>query len=317
MRERMNSPHRRDKLRLGTRASLLALQQANWVKARLEEQHPGVEIVLVHIKTEGDKIDYPLFMVGGKGLFVKEIENALLRGEVDLAVHSAKDLPALIPEGLMLMSFPEREDPRDVLISVEDRTWKELPQGGKMGTGSLRRQAQMLHLRPDLEIVALRGNLDTRIKKLSTLQLDAVILASAGLRRMGWEDKVSEYLDPNIMLPAIGQGVLAIEGRVRDGRIHRLVASLNHAPTQASVTAERSFLKRLEGGCQVPIAGLARVVAEKLSLTGLVAGVDGRKVIKGKIEGSAEKSEDLGIELAEELLEKGAGDILRGTYKNG
>jgi hydroxymethylbilane synthase len=272
---------------------------------------------LVHIKTEGDKIDFPLFKVGGKGLFVKEIENALLRGEVDLAVHSAKDLPALIPEGLMLMSFPEREDPRDVLISVEGRTWKELPQGGKMGTGSLRRQAQMLHLRPDLEIVSLRGNLDTRIKKLSTLQLDAVILASAGLRRMGWEDKVSEYLDPNIMLPAIGQGVLAIEGRVRDGRIHRLVASLNHAPTQASVTAERSFLKRLEGGCQVPIAGLARVVAEKLSLTGLVAGVDGRKVIKGKIEGAAAKSEDLGIELAEELLEKGAGDILRGTYKNG
>jgi hydroxymethylbilane synthase len=312
----MSSSHRRDKLQLGTRASLLALQQANWVKASLEERHPEVEIVLVHIKTEGDKIDFPLFKVGGKGLFVKEIENALLRREIDLAVHSAKDLPALIPDGLMLMAFPDREDPRDVLISAEGRTWKELPYRGKMGTGSLRRQAQMLHLRPDLEIVPLRGNLDTRIKKLFTLKLDAVILASAGIRRMGWEDKVSEYLDPDIMVPAIGQGVLAIEGRGGDERIHRLVASLNHAPTQASVTAERSFLNILEGGCQVPIAGLATVDAERLSLTGLVAAPDGRKIIKGKIEGSAAKGEDLGKELAEELLERGAGDILRGVYKN-
>ncbi|MBI5966462.1 MAG: hydroxymethylbilane synthase [Deltaproteobacteria bacterium] len=313
----MSRAHRKEKFRLGTRASLLALHQANWVKSQLEEQHPEVEVTLVHIKTAGDKIDIPLFQVGGKGLFVKEIENALLRGEVDLAVHSAKDLPAIIPEGLMLMAFPQREDPRDVLISKDGRKWSDLPPKGKVGTGSLRRRAQLLHLRPDLEIVSLRGNLDTRIKKLSSLNLDAIVLASAGLHRLGWEDHISEFLEPEVMLPAIGQGALAIEGREGDERVSRLVASLNHCPTQASIHAERAFLKRLEGGCQVPIAGLARVESEKLNLTGLVAGVDGQKLIKGKVEGPLAKSEDLGKQLAEELLERGAADILREAYKKG
>ena len=311
----MSSRHLKMELRLGTRPSLLAQRQANWVKSRVEELYPGVGITLVHIKTEGDRMDIPLFKVGGKGRFVKEIEEALLRGEVDLAVHSAKDLPALIPQGLALMAFPEREDPRDVLISAERKSWREIPPGGKVGTGSLRRQAQLLNLRPDLTIVPLRGNLDTRIKKLSTLKLNAVIMASAGLLRMGWEDRVTEYFEPEVMLPAVGQGALAIEGRAGDERVQKVVSSLNHFSTQLAVAAERAFLQRLEGGCQVPIAGLAKVESGKLSLNGLVASSDGRKVIKGKVEGPSLKSEDLGRQLAEELLENGAGDILREGLK--
>jgi len=311
----MSNPSPRDEIRLGTRASLLALCQANWVKSKLEESHPGIQVNLVHIKTTGDKLDVPLFEMGGKGLFVKEIEDALLRGKVDLAVHSAKDLPALIPEGLALLAFPAREDPRDVLISREGKRWKEIPAGGRVGTGSLRRRAQLLQLRPDLEIIPMRGNLDTRIKKLSTLKLDAIVLASAGLRRLNWEDQISEYFEPEVMLPAIGQGVLAIEGRLGDERINRLVAPLNHYPTEASLTAERALLQGLEGGCQVPIAGFAKVESGRLSLAGLVAQVEGHRVIKGRVEGPAARSEELGKRLAEELLAQGAGDILREVYR--
>jgi hydroxymethylbilane synthase len=305
----------RDEIRLGTRASLLALCQANWVKSKLEEHHPGIRVKLVHIKTTGDKLDVPLFEMGGKGLFVKEIEEALLRSTVDMAVHSAKDLPALIPEGLALMAFPEREDPRDVLISREGKRFSEIPPGGRVGTGSLRRRAQLLHLRPGLEIIPMRGNLDTRIKKLSTLKLDAVVLASAGLRRLKWEEQISEYFEPEVLLPAIGQGVLAIEGRLRDERIKRLVAPLNHYPTEAALAAERAFLRVLEGGCQVPIAGLAKVESGRLSMAGLVAEVEGGRVIRGRVEGPAVKSEELGRELAEGLLAQGAGDILREVYR--
>lgn len=301
-------------LRLGTRASPLALCQANWVKRRLEQENPSISVNLVRIKTSGDKIEAPLFKVGGKGLFVKEIEEALLRGDVDLAVHSAKDLPASIPEGLTLMAFPEREDPRDALITKNGKRFSEIPPGGKVGTGSLRRKAQLLNLRPDLEVVPLRGNLDTRVKKLSSLKLDGIILASAGLRRMCWEAGISEYFEPEVMLPAIGQGVLAIEGRMREERVRQVVAFLNHLPTQISVLAERAFLKRLGGGCQVPIAGLARVEEEKLVLTGLVAGIDGKKIVRGKVEGPFDRKEELGEGLADELLEKGAGEILREVY---
>jgi hydroxymethylbilane synthase len=311
----MSHPHNRDEIRLGTRASLLALSQANWVKSRLEETHAGMKVDLVHIKTTGDKLDVPLFEMGGKGLFVKEIEDALLRGAVDLAVHSAKDLPAFIPEGLALMAFPEREDPRDVLISRDGRRWSGIPAGGRVGTGSLRRKAQLVHLRPDLEIIPMRGNLDTRIKKLSTLKLDAIVLAAAGLRRLNWGDQISDYFEPEVLLPAIGQGVLAIEGRLGDERINRLVAPLNHIPTEASLMAERAFLRGLEGGCQVPIAGFARLDSGRLSLTGLVAGVEGHRVIRGRVEGPAAKSEELGKQLAEELLAQGAGDILREVYR--
>ena len=297
-------------LRLGTRGSLLALRQAKWVKTQVEKEHPGVEVHLVPIKTQGDQIDIPLFKAGGKGLFIKEIEEALLGGDVDLAVHSAKDLPILITEGLALIAFPEREDPRDALISRNGRPWAEIPPGGRVGTSSLRRQAQLLHLRPDLEIVPLRGNLDTRIKKLSTLDLDAIILASAGLHRMGWEDRVAEFFEPEVMLPAVGQGVLAIEARLQDERVQSLLATLNHPPTQSCFIAERAFLQRLGGSCQVPIAGLAQLASGRLHLSALVATEDGREVIRGKVEGPSTQGEHWGKQLAEELLKKGAGAIL-------
>ncbi len=310
-----NIRHPKIELRLGTRASLLALQQANWVKSQLEAHHPEVQITLVHIKTSGDKIDFPLFEVGGKGLFVKEIEEALLWAEVDLAVHSAKDLPAVIPAGLALMAFPRREDPRDAFISRNGRSWKEIPERGRVGTSSLRRQAQLRHVRPDLELVSLRGNLDTRLKKLTAMALDGIVLASAGLNRMGWAERVTEYFDPEIMLPAVGQGILAIEGRVGDERLERLLAPLNHYPTQIALRAERAFSKSLEGGCQVPVAGLATVGSEKVALAGLVAGTDGQELIKGRAEGTWERSEEVGEELARQLLARGADKILREVYK--
>ncbi len=311
----MDTGGQKIELRLGTRASALALCQANWVKDRVEEHNPSVSVSLVHIKTSGDKIETPLFKVGGKGLFVKEIEEALLRGDVDLAVHSAKDLPAVIPEGLTLLIFPEREDPRDALITDGTR-FNDIPRGGKIGTGSLRRQAQLLHLRPDLKIVPLRGNLDTRIQKLSSLKLDGVILASAGLCRMCWEARVAEYFEPELMLPAVGQGVLAIEGRTDDERVCRAVAPLNHLPTEIAFRAERAFLRTLGGGCQVPIAGLGKAEGDKVRLTGLVAGIDGQRVIKGNLEGAVGREEELGERLAEELLARGAEDILNEVYGN-
>jgi hydroxymethylbilane synthase len=313
----MNRKLHKEILRLGTRVSLLALRQANWVKTQVEKEHPGVEVDLVPIKTQGDKIDIPLFKAGGKGLFVKEIEEALLSGDVDFAVHSAKDLPILIPDGLALIAFPEREDPRDALLSSDGRPWAKIPPGGKVGTSSLRRQAQLLHLRPDLRIVPLRGNLDTRIKKLSDLHLDAIVLASAGLRRMGWEDRVSEFFEPEVMLPAIGQGVLAIETRLQDESTRHLLSSLNHFPTQVCFMAERAFLQRLRGSCQVPIAGFAQLDSGRLYLSALVATEDGRNIIRGKTESSSAQGEHCGKQLAEELLEKGAGDILGEVEKKG
>jgi hydroxymethylbilane synthase len=281
----------------------------------VEELNPEVTVTLVHIKTTGDKLNIPLFKVGGKGLFVKEIEEALVRKEVDLAVHSAKDLPAVIPEGLTLMAFPEREDPRDALISQGGKRFEEIPPGGNVGTGSLRRQAQLLNLRPDLKVIPLRGNLDTRLRKLTAMNLDAVILASAGLHRMGWEDRISDFFDPEIMIPAIGQGALAIETRKEDERVQKVVEPLNHLPTRIAVLAERAFLQRLGGGCQVPVAGYARIEPDKLLLTGLVAGVDGRRLVKGKMEGPLEKNKELGERLAEDLLQRGAGEILQEVYK--
>ena len=301
-------------LRLGTRSCRLALAQAGWVKKQLEGKNPGTFVRLVHIKTEGDKLDIPLFQAGGKGLFVKEIEEALLQGKVDLAVHSAKDLPAVIPEGLALVAFPEREDPRDVWIAANGRSWREISHGGKVGTGSLRRKAQLLHLRPDLQVVPLRGNLDTRIRKLTSMPLDAIIVASAGLRRMGWENQASEYFDLDVMLPAIGQGALAVEARAQDGALRRMVELLDHIPTRLAVRAERAFLRSLGGGCQVPIAGYARVQSEKLVLTGLVAALEGGRIIREKIEGPPQQGEELGEALGQTLLARGAGEILHEVY---
>ena len=304
-----------ERLRIGTRSSLLALWQANWVKSRLEELHPGIGVTLVHIKTEGDRIEVPLFQLGGKGLFVKEIEEALVRGEVDLAVHSAKDLPAAIPEELAFAAFPAREDPRDALISRNGIPWKEFPRGGKIGTSSPRRKAQLLHLRADLEIVPLRGNLDTRIKKLTTENLDGIILASAGLRRMGWESKVSDYFDPEGMVPAIGQGILAIETHEQNSRVRELVANLNHFPTAMEFEAERAFLKKLGGGCQIPIAGMARVRGDQIRLIGLVASSEGNRIVRGEKVGTVGEAENLGRQLARELLAKGGAEILQEVYR--
>ena len=241
-------------LRIGTRASQLALWQANWVKSELEKKYPGMEVTLTKIKTIGDKIlDVPLAQVGGKGLFVKEIEEAMLRDEIDIAVHSMKDVPTDFPEGLGLHCITEREDPRDALISRNVK-FADLPQGAKIGTSALRRQAQLLKVRPDLKMVIIRGNVETRIRKLTDENLDAVILAAAGLKRLGFTEKVAEYLDTNLSIPAIGQGALGIECRLADPVVTETIAFFNHPETAFAVRAERSLLKRCEGGCQVPIA---------------------------------------------------------------
>lgn len=292
----------------------MALNQAKIIKARIEEHNPDVVVNLVPIKTQGDKIEIPLFKMGGKGLFVKEIEEALLQEQVDLAVHSAKDLPGQIPEGLSLLAFPPREDPRDALICRQAGLGNKLPEKGKVGTSSLRRQAQLRHHRPHLEIVPLRGNLDTRLRKLYSLNLDAIIVAAAGLHRLGWQEKITAYLEPEVMLPAIGQGTLAIEGREEDEGLRKILHPLNDLTTQQCFLAERSFLQRVGGGCQVPIAGWARIESGKLILTALVAAVDGKKVVRGEISGLPQEGQELGKKLAEDLLARGGQDILSEVY---
>jgi len=300
---------------IGTRGSKLALWQAEWVHARLRQMEPGLLVSLKQIKTTGDKIlDTPLATIGGKGLFVKEIEDALLRGEIDLAVHSMKDVPTRLPDGLEILSIPEREDPRDVLISRDGVMLDRLAAGARIGTSSLRRQAQLLNVRPDLSIHMLRGNLDTRLRKLEAGEYDGIILAAAGLRRLGWADRVTEYLSPDVCLPAIGQGALALEGRVDDAFVRELTERMEHRPTRLAVTAERALLERLEGGCQVPIAAHATIENDRLSMSALVAGVNGRCLIRDAIHGSVDEAHRLGVRLAERLLEHGGGEILREIY---
>ncbi len=296
---------------IGTRGSQLALWQANWVKGAICSHHPDVTVELAIIKTLGDKIlDVPLAKVGGKGLFVKEIEEALLDGRVDLAVHSMKDMPADIPEGLCIGAIPEREEPRDVLITRSGQPLDLLRQGARVGTSSLRRSAQLLYVRPDLTIVPLRGNLDTRLKKLERESLDAIVLAAAGVRRLGLADRITQVLDESVMLPAVGQGALCIETREKDPRIASVVAALDDLPTRQVVMGERAFLKRLEGGCQVPIAGHGHINENGYTLTGLVCDVDGSHQIKQARTGPEASSERIGLELAEALLAEGAGEIL-------
>ena len=298
-------------IKIGTRGSKLARWQANWVKSALENRFPSTPVKLIVIKTQGDKIlDVPLAKVGGKGLFVKEIEAALLAGRIDIAVHSMKDMPADIPRELCIGAIPERENPVDVFISRNGAGFRELAAGSVIGTSSLRRGAQLQHARPDIVVRSIRGNLDTRIKKLESEDFDALVLAAAGVKRLNLEHKISEYLDPAIMLPAIGQGALCIETRKNDPTIGPLVASLDHASTRAVVAAERAFLNRLEGGCQVPIAGNGRISGNRLVLTGLVAELDGSRVIKGEKRGRLNSPETIGIHLAEELLARGADKIL-------
>lgn len=305
----------RTTLVLGTRASKLALQQSEWFQGQVQAIAPDVTVTLTRIQTSGDKIvDVPLAKIGGKGLFVKEIEEALLSGEIDFAVHSMKDVPTQLPDGLEILCVPPREDSRDALISRTGCRFQELPIGARVGSSSLRRQSQFLHARPDLRIEMLRGNLDTRLKKLKEGQFDAIILAAAGLRRLGWTEEITEYLDPQLCLPAIGQGALGIEGRSDDQFVRSILNRLTHPPTQVAVAAERALLHRLEGGCQVPIAAYATLMNDQLHLEGLVASVDGKTVIRDAVQGTRAEAQVLGTRLAERLLARGADKILAEIY---
>ena len=303
-------------LRIGTRGSQLALYQANWVKEKLVQTYPHLEVTLIKIKTTGDRIqDAPLAKIGGKGLFVKEIEEALIQKKIDLAVHSIKDVPTELPKGLHLSAITKREDPRDVFISKEGALLKDLPQGAKIGTSSLRRQAQLLHFRSDFEIIPLRGNLDTRLKKLKTMNLDGIILAYAGVKRLGLENKITEIIHTGISLPAIGQGALGIETRMDDEETEERIRFLNDPSSAIVISAERAFLKKLGGGCQVPIAAFGQIVGSTLQIDGIVGTIDGKRLIHHHVEGTIEEAESLGIELANFLLNKGAEEILEEVYK--
>ncbi|MBF0164334.1 MAG: hydroxymethylbilane synthase [Magnetococcales bacterium] len=298
-------------IKIGTRGSALALWQARWVQSQLESTHPGLTAELVIIKTRGDIIlDVPLAKVGGKGLFVKELEEALLDGRVDLAVHSMKDVPAEFPEGLGIAAILEREDPRDVLLSVHHAGLSDLPHGARVGSSSLRRQCQLLHERPDLKIESLRGNVNTRIAKLESGQFEAIVLAAAGVKRLGLLERVVEYFAPERIIPANGQGAVGIECRLDDATTRRLLDPLNHPETRTAVLAERAFLHELEGGCQVPIAGFARLEGESLVMAGRVGSLDGRELITREISGTPEEPETLGRALARELIALGADRLL-------
>ena len=310
------------KVVIGTRGSKLALWQAEWIQSQLQKLYPDLKIGLIKIKTTGDKIqDVPLAQVGGKGLFVKEIEEALLRREADIAVHSMKDVPTEFPEDLHLAVICEREDPRDAFLSrlrnarFEIAGFTALKKGAKIGTSSLRRACQLLSIRPDLKVEHLRGNLDTRIRKLDEGRFDAIILAAAGLKRLGLKHRITEVLPHETTLPAIGQGAVGIECRTDDEYINNLIAPLNHPETFLCVKAERAFLKKLEGGCQVPIAAHARLIDGKIVMDGIVGAVDGSKIIRGHIEGMPVHVENLGVTLAEDILSRGAKEILDEVYQ--
>jgi hydroxymethylbilane synthase len=305
-------------LRIATRKSALALWQANFVKGELERAHPGLVVELVPLMTTGDRIlDVPLAKVGGKGLFTKEIEQALIDGRADLAVHSMKDVPTQRAPGLMLAGTGVREDVRDALVSRRVKSVDELPVGARVGTSSLRRQAQLLHRRPDLQIVSIRGNVETRMRKIQELDLEAVVLAAAGLRRLGFADRITQYIPASVSLPAIAQGSLALEVRADDALTRERVAIFLHEPTQVAVTAERAFLARLEGGCQVPIAGLAQLEGDRVVMEGLVGSVDGKVLIRDRGEGPAAEAERVGRELAERILDAGGRAILAEVYQSG
>jgi hydroxymethylbilane synthase len=307
---------KKNKLIIATRGSKLALWQAEWIKGQLAELDPSLEIELNKIKTTGDKIlDVPLAQVGGKGLFVKEIEEAMLRGEADLAVHSMKDVPTELPGGLHLSTITKREDPRDAFIAGKEiKSFNDLPHGANVGTSSLRRICQLLNKRPDLKITQLRGNVDTRIRKLDEGEFDAIILATAGVKRLGHEDRITEKIPVEISLPAIGQGAVGIECRTDDEFTNNILRSLDHKETSVCVRAERAFLKKLEGGCQVPIAAYARLIDGDIFIEGLVGSLDGKTLIKEALQGRPDDAESLGTELAENLLSKGAKEILDEVY---
>lgn len=301
-------------LRVGTRGSALAVTQTRQVMAALQACWPGLVLEMVTIATKGDLVlDSPLHQVGGKGLFVKEIEEALLANHVDLAVHSAKDLPAEVPPGLAIGCYPRRVDPRDALIARDGLTLDTLPQGARVGTSSLRRVYQLRHLRPDLQVEPLRGNVDTRLRKLSEGQYDAILLAAAGLTRLGLAERVTEFLDPGRFIPAVGQGALALEVRLGDQCSYDVCAALNDVPTATAVIAERAFLARVEGGCQVPAGAYARVEGDHIHLDGFLAGTDGSFYAVDAVAGRSDAAADLGRTLAERLLVHAPGGTIRGV----
>jgi hydroxymethylbilane synthase len=268
------------------------------------------------IKTKGDILqDVPLAKIGGKGLFVKEIEDALFRSEADIAVHSVKDVPAELPDGLEIGAISEREDPRDVLISKDGRSIEDMPEGARIGTGSLRRGFQLRHRFPGMEIVPLRGNLDTRIKKIHTENLDGIIVAAAGMKRMGWTGRITQFIPTEMMLPSVGQGALGLEIRKNDDDTRNIISLMNHPQTWVEVTAERAFLKRLGGGCQLPIAAYGVKQNENLTITGLLGSLDGTVLLRDEVRGHSKEADILGVLLAERLLAKGGQAVLEEVYK--
>ncbi|MGE6811338.1 hydroxymethylbilane synthase [uncultured Pseudoalteromonas sp.] len=304
-------------VRIATRKSALALWQAEFVKAQLEHYHPGILVELVPMSTQGDIIlDTPLAKIGGKGLFVKELEQAMLEGLADMAVHSMKDMPVEFPEGLTLHTICEREDPRDAFVSNNFANIDELPQGAIVGTSSLRRQCQIRASRPDLKIHDLRGNVNTRLAKLDSGQYDAIILAAAGLIRLEMKDRIRAYIEPEVSLPANGQGAVGIECRTDDEAIKVLLAPLEHSETRIRVNAERAMNRHLEGGCQVPIGAYALVNGDQVHLRGLVGAIDGSEILRDEVSGHVNDAEKLGVELAKMLLAQGADRILAEVYRD-
>jgi len=302
-------------LRIGTRGSALAIQQTQIAVDALHAAWPDLSVDVMHIRTTGDRIqDVPLAKIGDKGLFVKEIEEALLDGRIDWAVHSVKDLPSELPNGLSVGTLAARSDPRDALVARHGLNLATLPENAVIGTSSLRRRAQLLHWRPDLAIVPMRGNVDTRLRKLETDGLDGIVVAAAGLMRMGWEGRISDIIPPEISLPAVGQGALGVEMRSDDEAAHTLFQPLTCTATQAAVTAERAFLARLQGGCQVPIAAWATVDDSRLCLRGMISDIDGLTLLQGERWGLVHAPEQVGTVLAEELLQRGGEAILRDIY---
>jgi hydroxymethylbilane synthase len=298
------------RIRIGSRGSMLALAQSNWVKHQLEAHYPQAQVDLTIIKTSGDQfVDRPIAAIGGKGVFTKEIEDALLRNDIDIAVHSMKDLPTEMVAGLTIAAVPPREDARDVLVSRDGRKLNDLRSGARVATGSLRRRSQLLHHRGDLVLVPIRGNIDTRLRKLDDGEADALIMAAAGLRRIGREERLTEYLPDEVCVSAVAQGALGIEAR-GDGAMRELLLFLHDSNTHAEVTAERALLEQLGGGCHVPIGARARVSGDTLAMIAVVAQPDGKSLCRGEISGKASDAVELGRHLAEQLLEDGAEKLL-------
>ena len=304
---------KKDTIIIGTRSSKLALWQAEYVKSRLEEKYPDLTVELKLMTTKGDKIlDAPLAKIGGKGLFTKELEADMLEGGIDLAVHSLKDMPTEVPAGLVISAITKRFDPGDAVVSPQYKKFSELPQGAKVGTSSLRRKAQLLHVRPDLNICDLRGNVNTRLRKLEEENFDAIILAVAGLKRLGFGERITDVLPKSMVLPAVGQGALAIETRAADEEVRGLIAFLNDEETVQCATAERSFLARVEGGCQVPVGVYATPTeAGEIQVEAVIASVDGAKLYRDKLTGRADRCEKIGQELADKLLAMGGLQIMQ------